>query len=96
MDGHASDGLVGQPKDQVARVSGEDRPVLLDGRRVELVVRHFAAGAPVLAVVHGAKCPSEAGPVDAYSVAAENKKLRFIRTNNSFSMIMRGLASKDR
>ena len=91
MDGHASDGFFRQPRDEVVRVPREDGPILLDGRRVELVVRHFAASAPVLAVIHGSEAPSEAGTIDKTS-AGTDTKIRSRRTDSSFNMIIRGLA----
>ena len=59
MDGQTVAVLSSEAADELLRMLGENRAVLLEGGTVEFVTRHLAAGAPVVVVVLGAEVPAE-------------------------------------
>ena len=63
MDRDAGPTVGGQPTDEVVRILSEDGAVIPERRRVELLVRHLPADAPVVAVVHGPEVPPKARSV---------------------------------
>ena len=54
-----SDRFLRHPPNEFVGMLCEDRPILLAGSRLELMMRHFPADTPVLAIVHDAKIPRE-------------------------------------
>ncbi len=78
MDRDAESTVIGQSANEVICLLGKDGAVLLEGGRVELLVRHLPAHAPVFAVVHGSEVPAEARSArrEEASVHVRKQRLR--------------------
>ena len=89
MDGQTVAVLSSEAADELLRMLGENRAVLLEGGTVEFVTRHLAAGAPVVVVVLGAEVPAEASTAQ---LSADGEHDRVDEGHySSFTTSIRGL-----